>query len=163
MSMDMSRGDMSLPGRRSGSARPQSGITISGSRSAGKKIYIGCSLTYASEEFRKEIDDLKTSLRKKYEVLDFFGMLDGDPREIYLNDTGRVRECDMFVAECSFPSTGLGFELGLAVSLDKPILAIAKSEAKVTRMILGVNHPKFTFARYNSAEEILPLIESKLT
>jgi hypothetical protein len=35
------------------------------------KIYIGCSLTHAPDSYKKEIEELKSILREKYEILDF--------------------------------------------------------------------------------------------
>lgn len=42
------------------------------------RIYVGCSLTHATPEFRQNIADFKDSLRKKYDVLDFLGVFGGD-------------------------------------------------------------------------------------
>jgi hypothetical protein len=67
-----------------------------------------------------------------------------------------------FVAECSHPATGLGFEIATALSHHKPILAIARPEAKVSRLILGINSSLFSFIRYSNQEEILDAVEKKL-
>ena len=112
-----------------------------------KKLYFGCSLTHASEEFRREMEDFKNTLRHDYEVFDFLGLEKGTERDVFLHDTKCVRECDLFVAEVSHPSTGIGCELGIALTIGKPILAVAKHNAKVARLILGVDAPNYVFKR----------------
>lgn len=116
------------------------------------KIYVGCALTEATEDFKKEVEDLKADLRQAgYEVFDFIGLVDGTPRGVYEWDLGRcVGECDIFVAICDLPSTGLGMEIGRAIQLKKPVLAAAHADAKVTRMVLGAAEVEGTmqFVRY---------------
>ena len=128
-----------------------------------KKIYIGCSLSHSTEEFRNSIDALKAALREKYEVLEFFGLGAGEPQAVFKKDYGQVKSCDLLLAECSHPSTGLGVEVGLAISLNKPILAIAQPNSTVSRMITGIDHPKFNFLRYTSIDEVIKAVEEKMT
>lgn len=127
------------------------------------KIYIGCSLTYASEEFKQEIEELKNILRKDYEILDFVWLVDWTCTDVYNWDTNCVKSCDLMIAECSYPSIGLWYELWLWNSLKKPIFAIAKKDAKVTRLVQWINSLNYTFIRYNEhLSEILPLLEKKI-
>jgi hypothetical protein len=39
-----------------------------------KKIYVGCSLTHATQEYRDGIEEFKKRLGEKYEVLKFLGL-----------------------------------------------------------------------------------------
>lgn len=126
------------------------------------KIYIGCCLTHASDEFKLEVAELKKLLRPKYEIMEFLGVADGEPEDVYRHDIGQVKTCDLLLAECSQPSTGLGFEIATALHYKKPVLAVAKTEAKVSRLILGITSTLFSFIRYNSLEEIADGIEKKL-
>ncbi|HUQ85695.1 MAG TPA: nucleoside 2-deoxyribosyltransferase [Candidatus Limnocylindrales bacterium] len=126
------------------------------------KIYVGCSLTHASEEFKEGIENLKNELRKKYIVFDFLGLEKGTARDAFEYDIECVRKCDLFIAECSYPSTGLGYEIGFAVSLDKQVLAVAQNDAKVTRLILGVRNSKFAFRRYVKISEVVDMVKEKL-
>lgn len=126
------------------------------------KIYVGCSLTHASSEFKKEIENLKVELRRKYVVFDFQGLTSGTEKDAYEYNIENVKNCDLFVAECSYPSTGLGVELGIALSLDKPIIAVAHKDAKVSRLVQGVTHPKYTFKRYGEMSEIVDLVNGKI-
>jgi nucleoside 2-deoxyribosyltransferase len=126
------------------------------------KIYLANSLTYAPEEFKRSINELKTRLKEKYEVLDWLGLEKGTPQDVYNHDLSCVQNCDLLVAECSYPAIGLGFEIGTSLCINKPVLAIAKEEAKVTRLILGITHPLFEFVRYKTTEEILQAVEEKI-
>ena len=122
-----------------------------------KKIYIGCSLTHAIPEFRNQIEEFKDSLREEVEVLDFLWVDDDrlyTPKKIYEHNLDCVDQCDVFVAECSYPSTGLGYEIALAVQKNKKILLIAHQDSKVTRMILGIPPEKAVFLRYQNLDEV---------
>ncbi len=127
-----------------------------------KTIYVGCSLTHASEEFKQSIEKLKNDLRKNYTVFDFLGLTDGTEKDAYEYNIENVKKCDLFLAECSYPSTGLGIELGVGLSLDKQIIAVAVGDAKVSRLVQGVTHPKFTFRRYDNIDEIIGLVKEKI-
>ncbi len=118
------------------------------------KLYVGCSLTHAPKAFREDVAVFKNSLKTTYDVLEFVGLEAGTPADVYRHDTECVRSCDLFIALCDFPSIGLGYELGLATELGKPVIAAAHRDAKVTRLVLGIQNPNYTFLRYNSFEEI---------
>lgn len=128
-----------------------------------KKMYIGCALTHASPEFRDEIAGFKDLLRPIFDILDSKWVIDGwtiSATEIYEHDRSCVLACDIFVAECSYPSTGLGYEIATAVEYGKAILLIAHEDAVVTRMILGIPQQKATFLRYRSLEEVRSYIQN---
>lgn len=132
-----------------------------------KKIYVGCSLMHATKEFRDSINKLQETLcLEGFEVLRFRGFKNGKPNgspgEIYQWDIHCVKTCDFFLAECSYPSTGLGIEIGIATSLRKPTLAIATKDALVSSMIVGNTAENFEFYRYDTINEIIPLLNKKL-
>lgn len=125
------------------------------------KLYIGCSLTHAPEDFKKEIDKLKDSLRLDYEILDFLGLVSGTSEDVYMWDIHEcVNKSDVFIAIVDYPAIGLGYELGTAIEkLSKPTLALAHKDAHVSRLVLGINHPNYKLARYTSITEIPSLIK----
>ncbi|MCL5784522.1 MAG: hypothetical protein M1142_04185 [Patescibacteria group bacterium] len=125
------------------------------------KIYLGCALTHAAPEFRDSVDQLKDTLRRDFEVLDFIGLVKGTPRDVFEWDLNCVRRCDLFVAECTYPSIGLGYELAVAVHANQAILAVAQQDAKVTRLVLGIDHPKYSFHRYRELSEVADLINNR--
>ncbi len=88
----------------------------------------------------------KTSLSEKGE--------DGpNDRYIYDRDMAWLSACDLLVAEVSVPSLGVGYELGYAVALKKPILCLYKSgtERLLSAMIAG--SPGIRTAVYSSIDE----------
>lgn len=121
-----------------------------------RKIYVGCSLTQASEEYKKLIEDFKNELRPFASILDFVGLTKGTPKDVFEWDTNCVKTCDLFIADCTYPSIGLGYELGVAIEMKKRILAIAQKDAIVTRLVLGITSPNFEFVRYKDISEIIP-------
>ncbi len=123
------------------------------------KIYIACSLTGAPQKFKIHINNLKKALRKNFEILDWLGLSKGTATDVYRHDTQMVKNCNLLLADCTYPSIGLGFELSLAISLKKSVLAVAHKDAKVSRMVLGINNENYKFERYNSTEDILKLIK----
>lgn len=127
-----------------------------------KKIYIGSSLTHAPEEFKTAIETLKKNLRNDYEILDFIGLVNGTPEDVYEWDLNCVKSCDLFVADCTYPAIGLGMEIGIAISYNKNTLVIAHTDAKVTRIVLGITHPNFTLKRYSDHNEVLEFLKDKL-
>lgn len=130
------------------------------------KLYVGCSLTQASEAFKKNVEQLKSALRAEgYEVFDFVGLVNGTPRDVYEWDMGRcVGACDAMIGICDEPSIGLGYELCEATRLGKPVLAVAHTDSKVTRLVHGaadVEH-NFNFAVYQDLVRDVPLLLKKL-
>ncbi len=124
------------------------------------KLYIGCALTDAPEDFKKDVEELKSVLKgKDYEVFDFLGLVAGTPKGVYEWDIDHcIKHCDAFIAICDHPGLGLGFELGVATELDKPVLALAQKDAKISRLIMGAAEAeeKFSFIRYKSLGDDAP-------
>lgn len=127
-----------------------------------KKIYVGCSLAHAPAEFIDGIMALKNELRKHHEIMDFVGLGDHDPRKVFEWDTNCVKTCDCFIADATYPSTGLGIEIGLAIEHKKSILAIAKKGAKVSSMVTGITAKKFSFMWYENALDVVEDIKKKI-
>jgi len=135
------------------------------------KIYVGCSLTYASEEYRNDIKTFKNKLRNYYEILDFFspiknGKLNNDwikSKDVFEWDSNCIKECDILIAECSYPSLWLWYEIWYANNLWKKIIALAKDWVKVSKMIKWINTPNFSFFRYeNNILDTIKLIDNKI-
>jgi hypothetical protein len=116
------------------------------------KLYVGCSLTGASQEFRDRVEEFKLALRAEgYEIFDFVGLIAGTPKDVYDWDIGHcVKDCDALIGICDFPSIGLGYELNEAIRSKKPVLGIAQKDSLVTRLIIGAAEaePNFRFERY---------------
>lgn len=127
------------------------------------KIYVGCAILHASDEFKESVYKLKDSLREDYEILDFLG--EGtDPHDVYHNDIKKcVASCDLLLGICDYASLGLGYELASAVeAYNKPVLAVAHRNANVSHLIQGIDSPLFSFERYNNLFETEQLIKNKI-
>ncbi len=126
-----------------------------------KKIYVGCSLTTAPEEFKENVEEVKDRLRSDWEVMEFLGLVAGTPEDVYQKDIiENVGGCDAFVGICDEPSIGLGMEIQAATALQKPTLAVAHVDSRVTRLILGAPafNPTMAFRRYENMVEDVPRI-----
>ncbi len=130
------------------------------------KLYVGCSLSHASEAFKNSVEDFKRGLRNEgYEVFDFVGLVAGTAKDVYNWDIQHcVGECDAFIAICDEPSIGLGWELSKAQQLRKRVLALAHTDAKVTRMLLGAAEvePNVRLERYKELTDVIPLVAELL-
>lgn len=128
------------------------------------KLYVGCSLTQAPAEFRAAVEALKTNLRDTYEVLDFVGLEKGTPTDVYHWDIQHcVSACDLLVGICDYPAIGLGYEMSVATeALHKPVLAVAQTNTQVSRLLLGIDAPGYSFVRYSQLQDVPALIAQKL-
>ena len=130
------------------------------------KLYVGCSLSHASEAFKASVEELKEALRDRgYEVFNFLGLVDGTERDVYeLDIQHNVAECDALIAICDEPSIGLGWEMAVAAKLNKKVLAVAHTDAKVTRLVLGAAEvePHMRFGRYDNLVADVPGLVDQL-
>jgi len=82
-----------------------------------------------------------------------------DARAVFERDVAWVRESDMVVAEVSTPSHGVGYEIALAASLNKPVFCCYREGKRVSKMILGNSHPLMQIKSYSTSEEAVALVE----
>jgi hypothetical protein len=73
-------------------------------------------------------------------------------QEVFERDTNGVEDCDILVAEVSYPSHGVGMEIMKAQIRGKMILCLFKKGTAVSRMVLGI--PKATMIEYSSEREM---------
>lgn len=84
-------------------------------------------------------------------------------KEIHDRDLQWLCEADVVVAEVTVPSLGVGYEIGRAIEMGKPILCLFKSgsETALSAMIAGsegvVNYS------YDSVNELRPILARFLT
>lgn len=79
--------------------------------------------------------------------------------EIFDRDMDGVREADLIVAEVSTPSLGVGYELGQAEAVGKPVLCLYReAEGKrLSAMVAGNKH--FTISTYKSLDDIVSILK----
>jgi nucleoside 2-deoxyribosyltransferase len=70
-----------------------------------------------------------------------------------------LKECDLVIAEVSYPSTGMGIELGWANSYGVEIIALHKSDASPSRSITAVTNK---IHAYKAADELISTLERLL-
>lgn len=122
-------------------------------------LYVGCSLTQAPTEFITKVESTRQTLKTQYNVLDFVGLVNGTNEDVYRWDIENcVANCTMMLAICDYPSIGLGWELCEATRLEKPVLAVAHEETKITRLLLGAAaiKPNVEFLTYSNMEQDIP-------
>ncbi len=86
-----------------------------------------------------------------------------DPVEVYTRDTAWIRESDILIAEVSVPSHGVGYEIGYALGLGKPVLALYQQGRKVSKMISGNPDPNLSVKCYEDPEQAVEIIRSFLS
>ncbi len=86
-----------------------------------------------------------------------------DPFDVYSRDVNWIRASDALIAEVSVPSHGVGYEIGFALGLGKPVLALYQEGRKVSKMISGNPDPNLSVQTYKSSEEAVVLIRQFLT
>jgi 2'-deoxynucleoside 5'-phosphate N-hydrolase len=81
-----------------------------------------------------------------------------DDRHIHDRDMEWLKVCDLLVAEVSRPSLGVGYELGWAAALGKPVLCLhrTRSGRPLSAMIGG--SPAIRTAAYSSTDEAKAII-----
>jgi len=129
------------------------------------RIYVGCSLTHSSLEFKAEVEDFKETLRDGgYEVLEFLGLIGGTAQDVYLWDIYHcVSRSDVFVAICDDSSSCLGYELAAAVEKFRiPVIAVAHENSKISRLILGITSKSFSFQRYKYMSEVAGFLQIRV-
>ena len=86
--------------------------------------------------------------------IDSMGEKGGIDTHIYRRDMKWLKSADIIVAEVTTPSLGVGYELGIAEQLKKPILCLYRpSEGKrLSAMVKG--NKIFTCRKYNNLTEV---------
>jgi hypothetical protein len=86
-------------------------------------------------------------------------------QDVYRRDMAWLQECDLFIAEVSGSSFGLGFETGyLLGATNKNVILLYRREAekKVSLLITGNAHPNCTLVPYANVGEIERFIAERL-
>ena len=83
---------------------------------------------------------------------------EGD-KQIFDSKRFLMEECDLFVAEVSEASTGLGIELGWADMFEVPVLAVYREKSEYSNSIKAVADE---IEAYSGTDELINVIENKL-
>lgn len=126
-------------------------------------IYFACSIT-GGREFEASYQqivaalsadghEIPTSHLTQSEVLQNERNLTA--QNVYQRDVNWINNCDVLIAEVSVPSHGVGYEIGLALHIGKPVLCLYQKERKVSKMITGNSDPALTVIDYTNVEEAI--------
>jgi len=88
------------------------------------------------------------------------------PQEIFARDMAWLAQCDLFVAEVSGSSFGLGFETGylLGATQKKTILAYERdAERRISLLIVGNTHPNCILVPYSGLDELEDLVRERVS
>jgi hypothetical protein len=88
------------------------------------------------------------------------------PKEVYLRDMKWLEQCDLFMAEVSGSSFGLGFETGylLGATTKKVVLFYRRDvETKISLLITGITHPNCRLTPYSDLREVEIWIRNNLS
>lgn len=86
------------------------------------------------------------------------------PREIFERDIRLLEEAEFLVAEVSYPSLGVGFEIAYFLLKGKKVLALALVDRvnSVSAMLRGITWPNFYFIPYTTPEDAISKINKYL-
>lgn len=130
------------------------------------KIYFACSIT-GGREYEKTYQAItRFLLDEGYEVptahLAESNILDLErivrPSDVYARDVNWIRTSDILLAEVSVPSHGVGYEIGYALNLRKPVLCLYHNDRAVSKMITGNPNSLLTINAYQDITEALAKI-----
>ena len=107
--------------------------------------------------------DFKNELYKPIRESDlnskFIFTLPHENSEKLFNSKEYLKRCDLVLAEVSYPSTGLGIELGWANSYGVPIICISKLGSKPSNSLKAVGSE---FLEYKDSEDMISRISELL-
>ena len=87
------------------------------------------------------------------------------PQDVYRRDMAWLGQCELFIAEVSGSSFGLGFETGymLGATSKKVVLLYRRdAEQRVSLLITGNTHPNCTLAPYSNVADVESFIATNL-
>ncbi len=116
------------------------------------KIYIAHSTKF---NFK---DGLYTPIKNSRLYREHEVMLPHDNHSFF-NSREYITNCDVVITEVSYPSTGMGIELGLASYTSTPIICIYKKKTKPSRSLKEISK---TFIEYQDSDDLITRLEVAL-
>jgi hypothetical protein len=134
-------------------------------------IYFACSIT-GGREFESVYQTITRALAEDNHQVPTAHLAESgvasveaviDPHEVYTRDTTWIQESDVLIAEVSVPSHGVGYEIGYALGLGKPVLALYQQDRKVSKMISGNPDPGLSVKCYENPGNAVEIIRTFLS
>lgn len=85
------------------------------------------------------------------------------PAEVYTRDVAWIRAANVLVAEVSTPSHGVGYEIGFALGLGKPVLACHRRDRGISKMVSGNPDTNLVVRQYDDPEEAVLIVRAFLS
>ena len=82
--------------------------------------------------------------------------------EVYARDVAWMRGADVLVAEVSTPSHGVGYEIGFALGLGKPVLACHRRDRGISKMISGNPDANLAVRQYETPDDAVEIARAFL-
>ncbi len=129
-------------------------------------IYFACSIT-GGRELEAVYQQMVTALEADGHIIPTSHLAQAEamqgeraltPQDVYQRDVNWIHACDALIAEVSVPSHGVGYEIGFALNLGKPVLCLYSEERRVSKMITGNGDPALTVRSYATLDEALLLM-----
>ena len=128
-------------------------------------IYFACSIT-GGREFESVYQEIVTALTSDGHEIPTSHLVKSDVQEneraftaieVYERDVNWIKNCSVLIAEVSVPSHGVGYEIGFALTLEKPVFCIHLTKRRISKMITGNSDPALTVKAYTHTEEAVSL------
>jgi len=135
------------------------------------KIYFACSITGGRKD-EKVYQQLVRALLEGGNQVPTAHIADSgveemdardDPLDIYQRDVDWIQGSDLLIAEVTTPSHGVGYEIGYALGLGKPVLCLHREDTAVSKMISGNPDPLLTVFSYRSPDHALERLADYLS
>jgi len=126
-------------------------------------IYFACSIS-GGREFEAAYQEIVAALTADGHEIPTSHLVQSDvmenerkltPQEVYERDVNWIKNCDVLIAEVSTPSHGVGYEIGYALQIGKPVLCIHQRERRVSKMITGNQDAALTTLAYTNVDEAI--------
>jgi len=127
------------------------------------KIYFACSIT-GGREFEADYQEIVAALTADGHEIPTSHLAQSDvmenerkltPQEVYERDINWIKNCDVLIAEVSVPSHGVGYEIGFALNIGKPVLCLYQKERRVSKMITGNKNSALNVQEYTDIENAI--------
>ena len=126
-------------------------------------IYFACSIT-GGREFEAGYQEIVAALVADEHEIPTSHLVQSDvmenerkltPQEVYERDINWIKNCDVLIAEVSVPSHGVGYEIGFALNIGKPVLCLYQKEHRVSKMITGNKNSVLNVQEYTDIENAI--------
>ncbi len=118
------------------------------------KIYVVHSREY---NYKKE---LYIPIRSSEKLREYEIILPHEESSVTSNTRDFYKDIDLIISECSYPSIGLGIELGWAFDDNIPVYCIHKRDIKISGSINAITQNIYD---YSNVDEMLSIIENILS